>query len=77
MKSIYIVDHFVPWPQSEYGGIWTLVAETDEQCYDMIVEDDEDLNTPYYGKLRENIMKATKYPLVGDPEPKIVDTFLT
>ena len=26
MKFLYIVDHFVPFPQSEYGGIWNVVA---------------------------------------------------
>ena len=48
MKRLYIVEHFVPFPSSsEYGGLWNVV-ETDEEVYDLIVEDDE-LNTQYYG----------------------------
>ena len=31
MKTLYVVDHFVPFPQSEYGGIWNVVAENDEE----------------------------------------------
>ena len=77
MKRLYIVEHFVPFPSSEYGGLWNVVAETDEEVYDLIVEDDDDLNTQYYGKLRENIMKASKYSLVDEVESKVVDSFLT
>ena len=71
------MEHFVPFPSSEYGGLWNVVAETDEEVYDLIVEDDGDFNTQYYGKLRENIMKASKYSLVDELESKVVDSFLT
>ena len=77
MKRFYIVEHFVPWPQSEYGGLWNVVASSDEEVYDLIVEDDGELNTQYYGKLRENIMKSSKYSLVDEVESKVVDSFLT
>ena len=77
MKRLYIVEHFVPFPSSEYGGLWNVVAETDEEVYDLIVEDDGELNTEYYGKLRENIMKSSKYSLVDEVESKVVDSFLT
>ena len=77
MKRLYIVEHFVPFPSSEYGGLWNVVAETDEEVYDLIVEDDGELNTQYYGKLRENIMKSSKYSLVDEVESKVVDSFLT
>ena len=26
-KFFYIVDHYVPFPSSEYGGIWNVIAE--------------------------------------------------
>ena len=77
MKRLYIVEHFVPFPSSEYGGLWNVVAETDEEVYDLIVEDDGELNTEYYGKLRENIMKSSKYSLVDEVESKVVDSFVT
>lgn len=71
------MEHFVPFPSSEYGGLWNVVAETDEEVYDLIVEDDNELNTQHYGKLRENIMKSSKYSLVDEVESKVVDSFLT
>jgi len=35
-KFLYIVDHYVPFPSSEYGGIWNVVAKTDDECFDLI-----------------------------------------
>ena len=77
MKRLYIVEHFVPFPSSEYGGLWNVIASSDEEVYDLIVEDDGDMNTQCYGKLRENIMKSSKYSLVDEVESKVVDSFLT
>ena len=55
MKFLYIVDHFVPFPQSEYGGIWNVVAGTEEECFDLIVAEDQDNFLEYYGKREEYI----------------------
>jgi hypothetical protein len=30
-KFFYIVDHYVPFPSSEYGGIWNVIAEDDDE----------------------------------------------
>ena len=43
-KFFYIVNHFVPFPSSEYGGIWNVVAENDDECFDLIVERDAGFN---------------------------------
>ena len=62
-KFLYIVDHFVPFPTSEYGGIWNVVAEHDDECFDLIVDEDGGFNEQYYNRLRENIMKAPTFEL--------------
>ena len=77
MKQLYIVEHFVPFPSSEYGGLWNVVAETDEEAYELLVEADGYINTECYRKLRENIMKASKYALADEVESEVVDSFLT
>tara|TARA_B100000902_G_scaffold210901_1_gene200582 strand:+ start:2567 stop:2800 length:234 start_codon:yes stop_codon:yes gene_type:complete len=77
MKYYYSVEHFVPFPQSEYGGLWNVIAESDEQCFDIIVCEDEDLNIGCYSKLRENISKASKYALLDSTESKLVTNFIT
>ena len=43
-KFMYVVDHFIPFPASEYGGIWNVVAESDDECFDLITENDDGLN---------------------------------
>lgn len=76
-KYLYIVDHFIPFPQSEYGGIWNVIAETDEECFDIIAEEDGGLNDDYFNRLRENIMKAPTYTLAEEYDSGIVEQFTT
>ena len=77
-KFLFIVDHFIPFPQSEYGGIWNVIAGSDEECFDLIAEADEGLNEQYYNKLRENVSKAVVCELAGDDlDSQIVAEFLT
>lgn len=76
-KFFYIVNHFVPFPTSEYGGIWNVIAESDEECFDLIAEQDENYNEQYYGQLRENIMKSMNYELAEDVESGIIEEFTT
>lgn len=77
MKYIYIVDHFVPFPSSEYGGLWNVIASGDEECFDLITEVDEGWNEPHYNKLRENITKALAFPIQDDEESRVVMEFTT
>jgi len=77
-KFFYIVDHYVPFPSSEYGGIWNVIAEDDDECFDLITgTDDGDFNSKYYGNLRENILKSRTYALSEDLESQVVEEFTT
>ncbi len=77
-KFFYIVDHYVPFPSSEYGGVWNVIAENDDECFDLIAGRDEgDFNSQYYGNLRENILKSRTYALAEDLESNIVEEFTT
>ena len=77
-KFLYIVDHFVPFPQSEYGGVWNVIARDDEECFDVIVSEDDDLNIGCYSKLRENISNSTKLELAeADVNSKVVGSFIS
>tara|TARA_B100001564_G_C20393173_1_gene557685 strand:+ start:243 stop:515 length:273 start_codon:yes stop_codon:yes gene_type:complete len=77
-KLFYIVDHYVPFPSSEYGGIWNVIAQDDNECFDLITSADEgDFNSQYYAHLRENILKSRTYALSEELESKIVEEFTT
>lgn len=78
MKYFYCVTHAVDFPISEYGGIWNVIAENDDECFDLISSESEYKGKEkFYGKLRENIINADKFPLQNEEESKIVTCFVT
>jgi hypothetical protein len=77
-KFLYIVDHYVPFPSSEYGGLWNVIAEDDDECFDLITaEDDGNFNEKFYNQLRENIINARMFELANDEESCVVEEFTT
>ena len=43
-KFLYVVDHYVPFPSSEYGGIWNVIAQDDDECFDLITAQDAEVS---------------------------------
>lgn len=77
-KFLYIVEHYIPFPQSEYGGVWNVIAKDDEECFDLITSQDHDnFNEKFYGDLRENIMNSQVFALAEDVESSVVEEFTT
>ena len=77
-KFIYIVDHYVPFPSSEYGGLWNVIAEDDNECFDLIsAEDSGGFYEQYYTDLKENIVNARVYELAEDVDSQVVEGFTT
>lgn len=77
-KFLYIVDHYVPFPSSEYGGVWNVIAEDDDECFDLIsAEDDGNFYEKYYSDLKENILNSRTYALAENVESSVVESFTT
>jgi hypothetical protein len=77
-KFLYIVDHYVPFPRSEYGGVWNVVAKTDDECFDLITAgDDGNFYEHYYSVLKENILQAQRFALANDQTSRVVESFTT
>ena len=57
MKNLYIVDYWVPFPQSEYGGIINVIAETDSEVFDLLSAEDS-FNETYIDRIMPNVKKA-------------------
>ena len=77
-KFLYIVQHYCPFPTSEYGGLWNVIAEDDDECFDLIVaEDDGNFYEKYYSDLKENILNAVTFALAEDVESGVVESFTT
>lgn len=78
MKYLYIVDHFEPFPQSEYGGLWNVIADNNEECFDLIVEKDGGFGEQYYSNLRQNINNARVFALSEEHNTSyVVESFTT
>jgi hypothetical protein len=76
-KYFYIVDHFVPFPSSEYGGVWNVIAEDDDECFDLIKDYDEGFNEEFYVNLRDRVVNSRNYPLSSNEESRVVESFTT
>ena len=76
MKSLYIVDYWVPFPSSEYGGVISLIAENDTEAFELLAEE-EGFDEKYQNLIMPNVVKAQKFALVDDYESGIIDAFTT
>ena len=76
MKYIYLVDYWVPFPSSEYGGMISVIAEDDQECFDLLADFPE-FDDNYEDRIMPNIVKAPKFALAENEESRIIDVFLT
>ena len=76
MKNLYIVEYWVPFPQSEYGGIVNVIAETDSEVFDLLSAEDS-FNESYIDRIMPNVKKAQKFPLMDGHESGIIEAFVT
>ena len=75
-KSLYIVDYWVPFPQSEYGGLINLIAEDDSEAFELLAQEDGFMDG-YTDRIMPNVIKAQKLPLQDEYESGIIDAFTT
>ena len=76
MKSLYIVDYWVPFPSSEYGGVINLIAESDTEAFELLSEE-ETYDERYVNLIMPNVVNAQKFALVDEYESGIIDSFTT
>ena len=78
-KFFYVVEHYIKFPHSEYGGIWNVIAEDDDECFDLISSKDKENHWEKdYRYLRENINDARRFTLYnGDLKSQVIEEFIT
>ena len=76
MKYLYIVDYWVPFPSSEYGGLINVIAKNDIECHD-ILRDSDDYDDRYESKIMERVVAAPRFALANEEESRIVESFTT
>jgi len=76
MKSLYIVDYWVPFPSSEYGGLINLIAESDTEAF-TILANEEEFDERYTDRIMERVINAQTFALKDDYESGILEAFTT
>ena len=76
MKYLYIVDYWVPFPSSEYGGIINLIANSDTEAF-QILSQEQSFDDRYVDRIMEKLITAQKFALVDEYESGILETFTT
>ena len=76
MKYLYIVDYWVPFPSSEYGGLINLIAESDTEAF-TILSQEEDFDNRYTDRIMERVVNSQKFALVDVYESGILEAFTT
>jgi hypothetical protein len=60
IPSLYIVDLWVPFPSSEYGGVQLVVAYSDAECERILADKVESYERKKYPNYRERIADCIK-----------------
>ena len=76
MKALYIVDYWVPFPSSEYGGVINLIAESDTEAF-TILSQEKQYDNGYIDRIMPNVVNAQKFALADEYVSGIVDSFTT
>ena len=67
IKYLYIVDYWVPFPHSEYGGVINVIAENEDECFDFLSNEDEPFhNHIFLNLIKPAIHKAQKLTLTDN-----------
>lgn len=79
---LYLVNYWVPFPSSEYGGLQCILARNKEEAKEVIKEDAGDFMVGSYKDADERIElrinKAEVFPVIGSyGDPHIVRSFET
>ena len=77
MKFLYLVDYWVPFPSSEYGGVISVIGEDDNEVHDLLLDWREDYNSQFDNRIMQRIVSSNKFALAENEESRIVDTFTT
>lgn len=78
MKYLYLVNYWVPFPSSEYGGVVSVIAENDNECHDVLLDWRDDWISEDDNRIMENVTKSLKFALANDDETsRVVDSFTT
>jgi len=76
MKYLYLIDFWVPYPSSEFGGLINLIAENDTEAFSILSQEGS-YDERYVNLIMPNVVSAQKFKLSDEYESGIIDSFTT
>ncbi len=77
MKYLYLVDYWVPFPSSEYGGVINVIAENDNECHALLLSWRSDCDDAHDSRIMERVVNAQKFALMNEEESEVINAFIT
>jgi hypothetical protein len=77
MKYLHIVDYWIPFPSSEYGGVINIIAKNDNECHDLLLKWRSSCDDAHDSRIMERVVNADKFALVDEEESRVINAFIT
>lgn len=75
--KIFIGNYWVPFPSSEYGGNWTIIAKDEAEAIELLTANYGEFDSEYEYLIPDAVANAESFELAGDHVARVVDTFFT
>jgi hypothetical protein len=79
--NLYIVSYWQPFPGSEYGGVITVVASSEEDAISLLANEDfsywDISGNEERVLIQQAVREAKVLPLRGSPKPEVISAFIT
>jgi hypothetical protein len=77
MKYLYVVDYWVPFPTSEYGGVLNVIASNDVECHDLLLDWRDEFVSKYDRDIMVAVNEAQIFQLANDETSAVISSFTT
>lgn len=77
MKYLYLVNYWVPFPESELSGLICVIGENDTEVHDILLNWRAERLEKYDDKIMEKVVNAQRFLLEYDEESGVVEEFIT
>ena len=75
MKYLYIVEHWIP--SSEYGGVHVVLADSQEECEQILTDDTGSYHEKYNHLIPDAVKNAEVFEVNSERTSTIVNQFIT
>ena len=79
--KLFIIDLWVPFPSSEYGGVIVVIANNTEEAFHIVSNhyglDQYHPSDNLFNQRKDAVENAKVYDIYGDHTPGVIHSFLT